>query len=293
MQLYLLRIISLVVIALVYMLFDVLNKRNVPSLFAYATLAYGVVLTILYFNSRLIIESVAISAVILGIGYIFYKIGQLGAADVIEFAALSLILPLMQLPLIASSTFQLQIPFVATLLINTGIVALIIVPIYYIPKAKAKLKKPLLSYVRRKNIFMAVLLAIVYAAFISFMIILSGINYVGIAIVTVMAISSFLVMLFTVPITYSMVEYVGVKQFDEGDIVALNLMADKDINSIKKKIKDFDRLLTEKIIKQMKKEKIKDKFPVYKEAMPFALPIFIALILSILIGNLLFFILAI
>lgn len=293
MQLFLFRIISLVAIALVYMLFDLLNKRNVPSAFAYATLAYGFILTILYFNARLIIESIAIAAIILGIGYIFYKIGQLGAADVIEFAALSLVLPLQQLPLIASSTLQIQIPFVATLLINTGIVALIIVPIYYIPKARAKLKKPLLSYVRRKNVFMAVLLALVYVTFISFMIILTGINYIGIAIVAVMAISSFLVMLFTIPITYSMVEYVGVKQFDEGDIVALNLMDNKEINSVKKKIKDFDRLLTEKIIKQMKKEKIKEKFPVYKEAMPFALPIFIALLLSILIGNLLLFILAI
>ena len=99
-------------------------------------------------------------------------------------------------------------------------------------------------------------------------------------------------MLFTIPITYSMVEYVGVKRFDEGDIIALNLMDNKSINAIKKKIKSFDRLLTQSLIKKMKKAKIKEKFPVYKEAMPFALPIFVALIISILIGNLLFFVLA-
>ena len=192
MQLYIIRLVSLVAIALVYMLFDVLNKRNVPSLFAYATLAYGVILTVLYFNTKLMIESFAIAAVVLGVGYIFYKIGQLGAADVIEFAALSLILPIQQLPLIATSSFQLQIPFVVTLLINTGIVALVMVPIYYIPKAKAKLKKPLFSFVKKNNIFVAVLLAIVYVAFISFMILLTGINYIGVAIVVIMAISSFL-----------------------------------------------------------------------------------------------------
>jgi prepilin signal peptidase PulO-like enzyme (type II secretory pathway) len=44
------------------------------------------------------------------------------------------------------------------------------------------------------------------------------------------------------------------------------------------------------VIDKFKKKKIRDKLPVYKEAMPFAVPIFVAVLLSILVGNLLFFI---
>ncbi len=291
MQLYMIRVLSLIAIALVYMVFDVFNRRNVPAVFAYATLAFGFVLTLLYFNFGTITESIALSLIIGGVGYVFYKIGQLGAADVIEFVALSLIMPLQQFPLLVTSASQFNIPFIVSLVINTGIIALVIVPIYYIPKAKAKLKRPLLSFVKSNNIIIATILAIVYTAFILFTILVIGLNYIGISVLVLMMVSSFFVMLFSVPITYSMVEYVGIKEFDEGDIIAVNLMSEKSTEAIKKKIKGFDRLLTANIIKKMRKLKTKEKFPVYKEALPFAFPIFLALIITLLFGNLLFFIL--
>lgn len=155
MQLYILRIVSVVAIALVYMLFDVLNKRNVPSLFAYATLAYGILLTILYLDATTILVSTGIALVVLGVGYLIYRIGQLGAADVIEFAALSLIMPIQLTPLIASGVNQFQLPFMLSLLLNTGIVALILVPIYYLPKAMQSLKKPLTSFIDRQGLIKA------------------------------------------------------------------------------------------------------------------------------------------
>jgi hypothetical protein len=292
MQLYLVRILSLVVIALVYMFYDVFNKRNVPSIFAYATLAYGFLLTILYFNIGTIELSAAISLLVLGLGYIVYKIGQLGLADVIEFAAISLILPFQKAPLLLSSLSQFNLPFALTLLVNTGIVAIIIVPIYYIPKASKKLKKPLGSFITKKSIFMASLIVIAYLAFMTSISVLIGFSYLGIALLAAMMISSSLVMLFSVPIAHSMVEYVGVNKFDEGDIIAINLMDKKDISAMKKSVKGFDRLLSASLIENMKKAKIKEKFPVYKEAMPFALPIFAALVISLLAGNLLLLVLA-
>ena len=39
---------------------------------------------------------------------------------------------------------------------------------------------------------------------------------------------------------------------------------------------------------KMKKKKVRDKFPVYKRAIPFAVPIFFGAILTIVVGNLLF-----
>jgi Flp pilus assembly protein protease CpaA len=290
--LYIFRVASLIVIALLYMLFDVFNRRNVPDMFAYLTVAYGFVLTVLYFNLQLIIESTAISFIVIGIGYVLYRIGQLGAADVIEFAALSLILPVLQFPALISRA-QFGVPFVFSLLVNTGIVALIIVPLYYIPKAKAKLKKPLLSFVNRRNLALAAGLMVAYVAFILFTIYEVGLDYIGVIILVLMMVSSFFVMLLSVPVTYSMVEYVGVDKFDEGDIIATNLMSSREIASIKRKVKGFSRLMTKDIIKEMKKKKVKDRLPAYKNAMPFALPIFVAVIITVLFGNLIFFILSI
>jgi hypothetical protein len=292
MELYLVRILSVVCIALVYMLFDVLNKRNVPTLFAYATLVYGAVLTVLYLEIHMILVSTAIALVVLGIGYIIYRIGQLGAADVIEFAALSLIIPIQGIPLIARNVSQYGLPFILSLLLNAGIVALVLVPIYYLPKAKHKLKRPLASYINKGGLFRAILLAAAYLAFIAFAILVVGIGYGGIAVLLLMLVSSCIVMLFSVPITHSMVEYVPVSKFEEGDIIAFNLMDRKSISRLRARIKGFDRLLTGDLIKEMQKKRIKDSLPVYKEAMPFALPIFIAVLISIALGNLLFFIFA-
>ena len=291
MQLYLLRIGSIVAVALAYMLFDVFNKRDVPSIFAYATLAYGFLLTVLYFNIGSIILSVGIALAILGVGYIVYRIGQLGAADVIEFAAISLILPMQGLPFIASA--QYNVPFALSLLVNTGIVAIVLVPIYYIPKASRNLKKPIASYITSRNMLAAFLIGASYLAFMLFTYIVIGINYIRIAMLAVLMVSSLLVMLFSVPITYSMVEYVSVDRFDIGDIIALNLMPDRKIASLKKKITGFDRLVTADTISNMKKKGIKEKMPVYKNALPFALPIFIGAIVTLLVGNMMFVVLGI
>ncbi len=290
MQLYILRIVSVVAIALVYMLFDVLNKRNVPSLFAYATLAYGILLTILYLDATTILVSTGIALVVLGVGYLIYRIGQLGAADVIEFAALSLIMPIQLTPLIASGVNQFQLPFMLSLLLNTGIVALILVPIYYLPKAMQSLKKPLTSFIDRQGLIKAGILTVAYLAFIVFAVRFTGMGLVGIAVLLLLLICSCAVMLFSIPITETMIKYVSPNEFDEGDIIAFNLMDQKSIERMRTRVKGFDRLLTNDLINEIKKKKIREKLPVYKEALPFALPILIGVLIAIALGNILFFI---
>ena len=293
MQLLILRIISLVGIALVYMLFDVFNKRNVPTLFVYGTFVYGFFLTVLYFNFNLILESCGIALAVVGIGYLLYKIGQLGGADVVEFAALSLILPIQISPLILSNANQFGLPFIMSMVVNTGIIALIIVPIYYLPIARRKMKRSFGSVMEHRNIILALSLVAFYLAFIVFATYMVGLSSIGIVILLIMMASSALVMLFSVPITYAMVEYVPVRKFDEGDIIAVNLMGQKELKAWKTKIKGFNRLVTSKTIRELEAKRVKDRFPVYKNAMPFALPIFLALVFSLTIGNLMLLILRI
>ena len=90
-----------------------------------------------------------------------------------------------------------------------------------------------------------------------------------------------------------MVELVTIDKCDEGDIIAFNLMKKSEIDSIRKRVKIFDRLVTKELMAEMEAKRVKDKLPVYRNALPFAVPIFIGVALSILFGNIIFFILPI
>jgi hypothetical protein len=209
---------------------------------------------------------------------------------VIEFSALSLIMPIQMAPLLAANISQFGLPFMLSMLLNTGVVALILVPVYYIPKAGHSLRKPLGSFIDSAGILKAAVLAVAYLAFIVFAVRFAGMGYIGMAILFLLLVCSCAIMLLSVPITRSMIKYVSAADFEEGDIIAFNLMDQGSIARIKSKVRGFDRLLTNDLIKELKRKRIKEKLPVYKEAMPFALPIFAGVIISIALGNLLFFI---
>jgi hypothetical protein len=182
---------------------------------------------------------------------------------------------------------------VVTITVAAGMVAMIIVPVYYLPKAKRMFKKPLTSFIDRKGAFKAVLIMIPYLAFVLFLEAEASINVIGLAILISMMIGSSLLMLFERPITDSMVELIAVDKCDEGDIIAFNLMSKKEIGSIRTRVKSFDRLLTRELIARMKRKHIRSKLPVYRKALPFAVPIFAGVALSVLLGNLIFFMLPI
>lgn len=286
MELLYVRIASLVVLALVYMLFDIFNKRNIPGVFVYFSIAYGFLLTLLYFNISTILFSTAMALLVLGGGYLLYRAGQLGMADVVEFAALSLILP-MQIGPLLSKIPQFNLPFVLSLLINTGISAFIFAVLYYLPKVKTANKAPLLSLITNSSVAKALTIGVSYVVFLVVLVHFYGFYIPGAALILLLLVTSILVVLFERPLTSTMVSYVGYKDFEAGDIIALNLMSRREIDSVRKKVKGFDRLLTDKLITDMKAKRIATKFPVYKKAMPLALPIFVGVCLSLLFGDLL------
>ncbi len=285
-----LRIGVLLLIALIYMLFDIFNNRNVPTYFAYATLVIGVLALASYYPDFQTMEIGALVAIIIGsIGYVFYRAGQIGAADVIELAVISLILPIQQLPYLASGA-QHSIPFIISVFIATGLVALLIIPIYYLPRARRLLNKRLFSMVSRKDMFKGLMLLVAYLAFGVFVAYELRPAPIGLFILSLIGLGSLATAIFETPITDSMVEYISVEKFEDGDIIALNLMKKGEIAAAKRKIRGFDRLVTPGIIGLMKKKGVRTKFPVYRKAMPLALPIFAGVIISLLIGNIIFLI---
>ena len=290
MELLYIRLASLIILSLVYMLFDVFNKRNIPSVFVYASVGYGFLLTLLYLNLVTILYSSAFALMVLGGGYLLYKAGQLGAADVAEFAALSLILPIQISPLLYHIP-QFNMPFLLSMLINTGIVAFVITALYYLPRAKLASRTPITRSIPRSNIVKALAIGVSYAAFLAVLVYFFGVYVPGVSLVILLLATSMLIILFEKPITSTMVSYVDYKKFETGDIIAMNLMSAKEIASARRKIRRFNRLVDDSLINEMRAKRVTTKFPVYKKAMPLALPIFISVCISLLFGDLLLFIL--
>lgn len=283
MELLVLRLVSLVGIALAYMLFDLFNKRNIPTLFVYAGLAYGALLTALYLSYYQIAISAGVAAAILGIGYIVYRNGYLGAGDVFELATLSLIFPFQAVPLLIS-TAQLGLPFIVSIFIGSGVAALVAVPLYYMPRAKVSGMK-IGNEIERGALAKAVSVGLAYAVFAAFLSFEIGIGVAGIALIAIMMVGSIAVILFEKPMASSMVEYVDYTKMEEGDMIAINLMDKSEVERIRKRANAFDRLVTRRLIGQLRSKRIRSKVPVYKNAIPMAAPIFVGVIASILFGN--------
>ena len=280
------RIASVIAIAFIYMIFDVFNKRNVPSVFAYASIAYGIILTILYLNLGTILISALIAIAVLGFGYFAYKIGQLGLGDAFELAALSLVLPLQPRGLIGNLP-TLGLPFEFSLLVCMGIAAIILVPLYYVPKSrKMRIKVGMGS----GDIVKAITIGLVYLVFILFLVFVVRISIYGIVLLLAVMAGSIAIMVFEKRITYMMVDMVDFTKFEDGDIIAFNLMDRRDIEQSRRKIRRFERLVTNELIAEMKKKGVRKKYPVYKRAVPLAVPIFVGALLALVFGNLIFLI---
>lgn len=279
-----LRYASIIIIAAIYMLFDVFNKRNVPSIFVYATLGYGVLLTLLYLDLQLIFYSGLLATAILGFGYFIYRIGQIGAADIVEFAAISLILPITPLPLLVHVQ-QLSIPFILAMLVNTGMAVFVFVPIYYIPRAFYKFKRKLYGMIRKEDVFRAAMLAVLYVAFMSLLIFTFWLKALGFLIVLIMALGSVLITLFVTPITKSMIRYITYRGLEPGDAIALNLIPKGLHSDLNKRVVGFGGLVTSQLIDGLRRKAPKAKLPVYRNAVPFALPIFVGALTTLIFGN--------
>ncbi|MGC8710547.1 MAG: prepilin peptidase [Candidatus Micrarchaeia archaeon] len=277
MDLYIIRIILLLSFTFAYAFFDVYNKRNIPSGFAYASLALAIVFTLLYPVS-IIVYSILVAAVVGIFCYLLYKTGMLGAGDGFELIFISLLIPIQPMPLI--NVAQLNLPFILSIFISTGIVTVVAVPVYYLITAKERL------HLQKENLLKALTIFFAYLILLLFMIYLFGVRLLPMVIVLLLAFFSTIIILFESSINIRMIEWIYPKSLDDGDIIALNLMSASDLSFFNKNYKDFGKLATASRIKGIRN--LKRKIPVYKNAVPFSLFIFIGVLISLAIGNPLF-----
>jgi len=262
------------------------NKRNIPNIAIYATCIIGIAFLLAMPNYISMLESAAFAAIAFSAGFLFYKAGQIGLGDVIEIAVLSLIIPFQNAPFMVSR-MQYSFPFVLSLFIASGFAALVIVPLVYIPKAA---KKGLLKSGRgenRKAEFKVVTFSAAYLTFAGMLAAFGMLSLYGAIIIGIFVFGSALTILFEKAMQETMVEYKKASSLEADDMIAMNLIGKKLLDEIKAKIPEFNGLVTKSIIEEIKKKRIDARIPVYERGIPFAVPIFFGLVISLLFGNLL------
>ncbi|MGC8538539.1 MAG: hypothetical protein ACP5MK_01575 [Candidatus Micrarchaeia archaeon] len=281
----LIRILLLVLISLIYALYDIFNKRNVPDLFVYASLAVGLLSTIAYW-SYLSLYSIGIAVVIGAIGYVFYKGGQLGAGDGFELVTISLLLPIQPTPFLVSIA-QFGMPFILSVLVATGFAAIVIVPIYYLlidGKNRRKIGK-----VDAKSMVKGIIILAIYLILLAMIYLVRyQISLIAIVLILALAVSSMFMALYANEINYRMISFVYPKELERGDMIAVSIMKKSDLAYFTRAYEKFGRVADDQLIAKVKD--LNRKLPVYKKAVPFAAFIFIGVVVSLLFGDIFLFI---
>jgi len=268
------RIIMLLAFAALYAYFDLFNKRSIPNAFVYLSLVIGLVSTFFY-PLKLVGYSLLIAIFIVCVGYLLYKAGFLGLGDGLELAFLSLMLPIQPKPLI--NIPQLGMPFILSVFIASGVIAMIVLPIYHLLKGK-NIELDLNSALKAVTVFISYLILLTLIYFI-----LSSISLIATIFIIIIAVFSATLFLFEKSMNEDMITWVYPNRLAEDDIIATNLMKKSERKFFKSKYKGFGRLVDKKTIAALKN--INKKLPVYTNAIPFSLFILFGVIMSLLIGN--------
>jgi len=273
-------IFILILVTLIYAMFDVFNKRNVPNIFVYATIGLGVALALIANSGLNLVICFSIAATVGLLGYLFYRSGLLGGGDVLEFVFIALVMPT-QIPPFFSNAYQWNIPFILSVMIAAGYTSLLFIPIYYMGIKKPQ--KNVQKSGEKRKLKSGIMLFAAYLIFIIAIKYAYGISILGAALILLLAISSVIIMVYERRIYLGMVEFIYPSGLEDGDMIATNLMDRKDIAYFNKRSK-FGRLASNKLISEIKG--IKKKIPVYRDSVPFSLFIFFGVVISLLFGNL-------
>ena len=273
----------LLIVTAIYALLDVFNRRNVPNYVAYITLLIGVAMALLSGTNYILNFGIAILIGILG--YVLYRAGLLGGGDVFEFVFIALVMPMWPQPFAYGMQLHTQffIPFIISVLIAAGYFSLLFIPVYYLGK-KGHLRAIKRTRPRdRKSMKMGAVILCGYIIFTVALYYMLGVTPLGLGLIAVLAITSFITIVYQHSVYLEMVEFVYPEQLEEGDMIAINLITRKNIMLLKDK-SGFGRLATSKMIKNLRGVKV--KVPVYKDSVPFSAFVFIGVVITLIFGNL-------
>lgn len=247
--------------------YDLANNRNVPNNFLYGFLAVAILANAVFFQQDVVVFAAATAALIFAAGYVLYKVGYIGGADVYVLTSIALLVPVFPSHVDALFNF----PVVLSILINSGVLFAAYSLYLIISHAVLNGKKGKYEYF---------LLAPAYGVLLYF---LSSTGVFGIgylAAITLLIFSSILFMVYRESVTAAMARKVPLSKVEEEDVAVLELMP-----ALAKKYK-IKRLLDEKELARLRKLDVKWLY-VYKELPPFLPFVLAGLLIAVTLGDLL------
>jgi hypothetical protein len=246
--------------------YDLFNKKNIPDNFLYLFLGISFLLNLVLYQEPLFWFSLAITIFFSAIGYLFYRVGQLGGADVFIIASISLLLPIT--PSFVGLPFNM--PFILPLIIFSGAVFALYVMAYFGYKVFQGEAKPNLLF--GLMLIPYLLFAYVYVNSILF----SPVYFV---LITILLFATIFFMMFRDSLQMELAEELPVTQLEPEDVIALEIM-NKDLIERYK----IPRLVSAADIERLKKTKVGEVW-VYTRLPPFIPFLLAGMILSLFLAK--------
>lgn len=246
--------------------YDVFNRKNVPDLVLYAFLAIAFVVNLVFYQEDLFWFSIAAAAFFSAIGYLFYKVGQLGGADVLVIASVMLLLPIH--PSFVSMPFNM--PFIFSVFIFSGVLFALYVMLHFGWKLMEAEAKPKLAYA---------LMFIPYLLFAYLYVNSFLFSPVYFTFITILLFASIFFMMFRDSLNGILAEEMPLSQVEPEDVLALEIMNKDMIERYK-----IPRLVTKAELERLKQTKITEVW-VYTKLPPFVPFLLVGMILAMLFAR--------
>lgn len=246
--------------------YDVFNRKNVPDWLLYAFLAVAFIVNLVFYEQDLFLFSIAAAVFFSAIGYVFYRVGQLGGADVLVIASIMLLMPVH--PSFIGMPFNM--PFIFSVVIFSGVLFALYVMLYFGLKLTEAEAKPKLIYALMLIPYL--LFAYIYVNSFLF-------SPVYFAFITILLFATIFFMMFRDSLNGILAEEMPLSQVEPEDVLALEIMNKDMIERYK-----LPRLVTKAELERLKKTRITDLW-VYTKLPPFVPFLLLGMILSLLFAR--------
>lgn len=247
--------------------YDVFNKKNVPNEMLYAFLAIALLTNIVFYQSDLFWFSMGVAVFFSAVGYVFYRVGQLGGADVFVLASIMLLLPIH--PSFISMPFNM--PFIFSVFIFSGVLfALYVMAFFGWKLTKEPDVKPNLLY----GLMFIPYLLFAWAYINSF--IFSPVYF---AFISALLFATIFFLMFRDSLNMLLAEEMPLAQVQPEDVLAMEIM-NKDLIERYK----IQRVMTKAELNRLKMTKVTDLW-VYTRLPPFLPFILAGMVLALLFAR--------
>ena len=247
--------------------YDLFNNRNVPNGMLYAFLAIAFITNLVFYQPDLFWFSIGMALFFSAIGYVFYRVGQLGGADVFVIASIMLLLPIH--PSFVGMPFNM--PFIFSVFIFSGVLFALYVMVYFGWRlTKEPDVKPKLLY----GLIFVPYLLFAWAYVNSF--IFSPVYF---AFISVLLFATIFFLMFKESLNALLAEELPLAQVQPEDVLAMEIM-NKDLIERYK----IPRVMTQAELDRLKMTKVTDLW-VYTKLPPFLPFILVGMVLALLFAK--------